>query len=74
MSRKYQQMLPSERDSHHDQLRADGYEWCPECGEPLVWELSDSCPEPDTAVARNPVVVGDCPPLTREQLATTNPT
>lgn len=73
MKREYQQMLSSERDSHHDEVRAEGFEWCPECGEPLVWELAGSCTETDTAANRNPIVTGDCPPLTRDQLATTNP-
>jgi hypothetical protein len=73
MKRDYLQMLSNERDNHHDEVRAEGFEWCPECGEPLVWDLPASCVELDPSPNRNPVVTGDCPPLTRDQLATTTP-
>jgi hypothetical protein len=72
MDRDYQQMGSEERQRHHDELREDGYQWCPECGGALVWEL----PEPPAAPARSdslPVISGDCPPLTAEQLLATIP-
>lgn len=66
----YQRMGTEERTRHHDELRDEGYEWCPECGETLVWKLPTPCEEKLSGGAA-PVVSGDCPPLTREQLATT---
>ncbi len=66
----YQRMGAEERTRHHDELRDEGYEWCPECGETLVWDLPAPCKEKMSGSAA-PVVTGDCPPLTRDQLATT---
>ena len=68
----YQRMHAEERIRHHDELRDEGYEWCPECGEVLVWDL----PAPSkkqASIGGVPVVYGDCPPLTRDQLVTTTP-
>ncbi len=72
MDRDYQQMGSAERQLHHDELREDGYEWCPECGGTLVWDL----PEPPVDRKSNfvPVIAGDYPPLTAEQLLATIPT
>ncbi|MDJ0952126.1 MAG: hypothetical protein QNJ81_00475 [Acidimicrobiia bacterium] len=72
MEPDYQQMGSEERLLHHDELRDEGFEWCPECGSVLVWDLptrSASRPRNDRA----PVVSGDCPPLTAEQLLMTTP-
>lgn len=73
MQRDYQQMGSAERQRHHDELRDDGYEWCPECGGTLVWELPDE-PQEERTSNYVPVVTGDCPPLTAEQLHGTIPT
>ncbi len=73
MDREYQQMGSAERQRHHDELREDGYEWCPECGGTLVWDL----PEParvERTSGSVPVITGDYPPLTAEQLLATIPT
>jgi len=73
MHSDYQQMGSEERQRHHDELREDGYEWCPECGSTLVWDLPNqhrTPQQPDSA----PIISGDCPPLTAEQLLTTIPT
>ncbi len=72
MDFEYQQMTADERVRHHDELRDEGYEWCPECGETLVWDLPARC-QVKLAAGTAPVVTGDCPPLTSEQLATTAP-
>lgn len=72
MNRDYQQMGSEERQRHHDELRDDGYEWCPDCGGILVWEL----PRRGGAATRAesvPFVSGDCPPLTAELLLATIP-
>ena len=72
MDRNYRRMGAEERLRHHDELREEGYEWCPECGSALVWEL----PTPRKEVRRSasvPVVCGDIPPLTAEQLLATFP-
>ncbi len=71
MEHDYQRMGIDERTSHHDDLRDEGYEWCPECGETLMWDLPDAT-EP-LSTSGLPVICGDCPPLTREELATTTP-
>lgn len=68
----YQRMTVDERSSHHDELVEEGYEWCPECGETLVWDPPAPCRHRASAGGA-PIVAGDCPPLTREQLATTVP-
>ena len=72
MAHEYQKMHVDERTQHHNDLIDAGYEWCPECGGTLVWELPATCrrwaPAGDA-----PIVAGDCPPLTRDQLVTTNP-
>ena len=73
MDRDYQQMGTEERQRHHDELREDGYEWCPECGGTLVWELPESAPA-GKKVDSVPVISGDFPPLTAEQLLATIPT
>jgi hypothetical protein len=72
MEHEYQLMTPEERLRHHDDLRDDGFEWCPECGSTLVWDLPAPSDSPGRA-DRAPVVTGDCPPLTAEQLETTAP-
>lgn len=72
MSRNYQQMGSEERQRHHDELRKDGYEWCPECGSTLVWDLPEASPR-DNKTGHVPVITGDCPPLTAEQLLATIP-
>lgn len=72
MDHDYQQMGTDERLRHHDDLRDEGYEWCPECGSVLVWDL----PRRDSAANRCssvPVISGDYPPLTRDQLLLTTP-
>ena len=72
MESDYQQMGTEERRLHHDELRNDGFEWCPECGSVLVWDL----PTPQAPGRRSglsPIVSGDCPPLTAEQLLATTP-
>lgn len=64
---KYQLMDAQERRIHHEKLRDEGFEWCPECGSVLIWDL----PNRNRSTAQSasaPVVVGDCPPLTRDQL------
>ena len=68
----YQQMGTDERLRHHDDLRDEGYEWCPECGETLIWELP-SLHASTRNYERAPVVCGDIPPLTAEQLLMTAP-
>lgn len=72
MERDYQRMHVDERIRHHDELREDGFGWCPECGETLVWDLPKPCEERLRA-GEAPVVTGDCPPLTAAELATTAP-
>jgi hypothetical protein len=72
MERDYQLMGAEERLRHHDDLRDEGFEWCPECGSALVWELPQ---HKDTEYRSNsaPIVAGDYPPLTRDQLLMTVP-
>jgi hypothetical protein len=60
-------MLSKERDRHHDECRSDGFQWCPECGTLLVWDLPAATPATPSAEAWTPTV-GDCPPLTPRQL------
>lgn len=72
MDRDYQQMGSAERQRHHDELVDEGYEWCPECGSTLVWDLPEAPAEERTS-SYVPVVTGDCPPLTAEQLLATIP-
>ena len=72
MEHDYQRMSADERIRHHDELRDEGYEWCPECGETLVWDLPETCLK-SGAAGEAPVITGDCPPLTADQLATTAP-
>lgn len=66
----YQRMSTAERTRHHNELVDEGYEWCPECGETLVWEPPAPCRRSISA-GDAPVIAGDCPPLTRDQLAAT---
>ncbi len=73
MEHDYQQMGTEERLRHHDELRDEGFEWCPECGSVLVWDLPARSASPRQA-NRAPIVTGDCPPLTAEQLLMTTPT
>ncbi len=73
MDRDYQQMGSEERQLHHDELREDGYEWCPECGSTLGWDLPEPAEEASKSVYV-PIVTGDYPPLTAEQLLATIPT
>ena len=72
MESDYQRMTADERIRHHDELRGEGYEWCPECGETLVWDLPKPCFE-SLAAGEAPIITGDCPPLTAAQLATNAP-
>ena len=72
MDFEYRQIGTDERTRHHDEVRDEGYEWCPECGETLVWQLPKPCRE-QASVGGLPIVTGDCPPLTRDQLVTTAP-
>ena len=72
MEHDYQQMGTEERLRHHDDLRDEGFEWCPECGSVLVWDLPTRRNEP-RRIERAPVVSGDFPPLTAEQLVATTP-
>jgi hypothetical protein len=66
----YQRMTTDERTRHHDELVDEGYQWCPECGKTLVWKPSAPCRRAEAA-GEAPVITGDCPPLTRAQLAAT---
>lgn len=72
MEHDYQRMGVAERERHHEDLVKEGYEWCPECGTVLVWDLPSRRP-PDRARTAVPVVCGDIPPLTAEDLQTTVP-
>jgi hypothetical protein len=72
MESDYQQMGTEERRRHHDDLRNDGFEWCPECGTVLVWDLPTPH-APDRRAGSAPIICGDCPPLTAEQLLATSP-
>ena len=72
MTPEYQKMRVDERMQHHDELLDDGYQWCPECGETLVWKLPATCRR-GTAAGDAPIIAGDCPPLTRDQLVATTP-
>ncbi len=71
MEHTYQRMHTAERERHHDELRDEGYEWCPECGTVLVWDLPSRGSEPCRSAL--PVVCGDIPPITAEDLALTGP-
>lgn len=72
MERDYQRMDCEERERHHDQLRDEGYEWCPECGTVLVWDLP-SKREQGPSRYISPVIAGDYPPLTSDDLESTAP-
>ena len=72
MDQDYQQMGTDERVRHHNELRDEGFEWCPECGTVLVWDLPSRRVEPPRH-DRAPIVCGDFPPLTAEQLLLTAP-
>jgi hypothetical protein len=72
MELTYQRMLTAERERHHDELRDEGYEWCPECGTVLVWDLPTRRTEPRRSAT--PVVCGDFPPITAEDLEPAGPT
>jgi len=67
MEHDYRQMTGDERLRHHDDLLEDGFEWCPECGSTLVWELPE-LPAASSRTAAVPVVIGDFPPLTADQI------
>ena len=72
MEHDYQLMDTDERLRHHDVLRDEGFEWCPECGTVLIWDL----PRRSSKTCRSsnvPVVTGEYPPLTRDQLLMTVP-
>jgi hypothetical protein len=71
MEHSYQRMHTEERERHHDELRDEGYEWCPECGTVLIWDLPAHRPEPRRSAP--PVICGDFPPITAEDLALTGP-
>jgi len=68
--RKYNDMGCSEREEHHQDLLHEGFEWCPECG-----TLLDCHPNSDRTVApfrsSAPIITGDYPPLTRDDLLPT---
>jgi len=68
----YQKMSTEQRTRHHNELIDEGFQWCPECGETLIWE-PPAPGHPRTAAGEAPVIAGDCPPITREQLAATVP-
>ena len=72
MTQEYQRMRADERTQHHNDLVEDGYEWCPECGETLVWKLVATCRRWASA-GDAPIIAGDCPPLTADQLADSAP-
>ncbi len=72
MEHDYQQMGTEERLRRHDELRDEGFEWCPECGSVLVWDLPTRADKRQRA-DRVPVISGDCPPLTAEDLLMTTP-
>lgn len=72
MKLDYQRMSAEERARHHDELSDEGYEWCPECGQVLIWDLPTPSGRPAPA-GNTYAVTGDCPPLTRDQLVTTTP-
>jgi hypothetical protein len=67
MEHDYQRMDAAERASHHDALVKQGYEWCPDCGAVLVWDLPSRRAH-DRQRDVTPVVCGDIPPLTAEDL------
>lgn len=72
MEHDYQKMGCDERERHHDELRDEGYEWCPDCGTVLIWDLPA---KPDHVPSRyfSPVIAGDYPPLTSDDLESTAP-
>ncbi len=72
MDYDYQQKDTEWRMRHHDDLRDEGFEWCPECGSALIWDLPVRSEE-SRRLDRAPIVSGDCPPLTAEQLLMTAP-
>ncbi|MDJ0924816.1 MAG: hypothetical protein QNJ77_09650 [Acidimicrobiia bacterium] len=72
MTHDYQRMQAAERARHHEDLVDEGYEWCPECGETLVWNPPAPCDQ-NRSAGEAPIVTGDCPPLTKDQLAITAP-
>lgn len=72
MTNEYQKRRVDERTQHHEKLVQDGYEWCPECGETLVWEPIASCRR-WASVGDAPIIAGECPPVTRDQLVATKP-
>lgn len=64
---KYTDMGCQERAEHHRDLVDEGFEWCPECGELLDWHPDT----PSNVVAfrtPRPVVAGDYPPLSADDL------
>lgn len=63
-------MRCAERQEHHEDLIAEGFEWCPECGATLYCRPD----HPQAAAPRSrpvPVVTGDYPPLTGDDLKST---
>ena len=72
MTPEYQKMHVDERARHHNALIEDGFEWCPQCGEPLIWKVEATCRRWASA-GDAPIIAGDWPPLTRDQLAATIP-
>ena len=60
-------MRCTELDEHHLELIEDGFEWCPECGI-LLECYPETVPQPRPTHSFAPVVTGDCPPLTSDEL------
>ena len=63
---KYTDMRCSEREEHHQDLVAEGFEWCPECGSLLDWHTESSS---NVIPFRSPpTYAGDYPPITSDDL------
>jgi hypothetical protein len=60
-------MRCAEREEHHDDLVTDGFEWCPECGT-ILYCRPDNARVAVLGAGSAPVVSGDCPPLTSDDL------
>lgn len=72
MKPEYQRMGCDERERHHNELLDEGYEWCPDCGTVLVWDLP-SKRDPGRNQFVIPVIAGDYPPITSHDLESTAP-
>jgi hypothetical protein len=60
-------MRCAEREEHHEDLVADGFEWCPECGM-ILYCRPDHIRDGGLTPRSTPVVTGDCPPLSSDDL------